>query len=145
MQLLSSILHSDFGSLIIKFLDSNFFVAIVGLSIFALYKIQLNDNRRDASKTIFFEIKNAEKNLKIINRALCQNPSSLPEYVYTMQVESWSKYKYLFIKDLDREEWDSITDFYINCHLIDRAISYNESFFQKKRGTDKIFSISSIY
>ena len=131
MHLLSTILHSDLGTLVIKFFNSNFFVAIVGFGIFLLYKIQLNDNQRDAAKSIFFEVKNAEKSLKLIKESLSMDPPVLLENIYTMQVESWSRYKYLFIKSFDRDEWDAINDFYNRCQLIDRAVKYNEAFFQK--------------
>jgi len=55
----------------------------------------------------------------------------LPGDVNLMHVESWNQYKYLFIKDLDRDEWEAVNDFYSRCKLIDEAISYNKTFFQK--------------
>ncbi len=131
VQVLSSILHSELFTVLIRFFDSNFFVAIVGLGIFLLYRIQQGDHKRAAANTIFYELRSAEKTLRIIKDTLDQEPSFLLENIYPMQTESWSKYKYQFIKDFDRDEWDTITDFYNKCALIDEAIRYNKTFFQK--------------
>lgn len=122
---------SGFGNFLSSFLDSNFLLAIIGLSVFLLYKLQVEEEKRSAATTIFFEIKNAEKSLITIKNGLSQSPATLIEYIYLMQIDSWSKYKQMFIEDLDRDEWDAVNDFYLKCELIDNANKYNSSFFQK--------------
>lgn len=129
MQFLSEILHSRVVETIINILNSNFILAVVGLSIFILYWIQIRNQKIAAASAIFFEIKNAEKLLKKVKDEVDNNV--LPEDVSLMNVESWDQYKYLFIKDFDRDEWEAVNDFYSRCKLIDEAISYNKTFFQK--------------
>ena len=48
-----------------------------------------------------------------------------------MPTASWDKYQYLFVRDFDRDEWDTIVSFYDKCKLIDQAIISNNSYFQK--------------
>lgn len=129
MKVLVEILHSDIVETLISFLNSNFILALVGLSIFILYWLQIRNQKIAAASAIFFEIKNAEKLLKKVREEI--ESGDLPEDVSLMQVESWSQYKYLFIKDFDTDEWESINDFYGRCKLIDDAILYNKTFFQK--------------
>lgn len=129
MQTFTNILHSNIVETIIDILNSNFVLAAVGLSIFILYWLQIRDQKIAAASAIFFEIKNAEKLLKKVKDEV--ENERLPEDINLMQVESWNRYKYLFIKDFDRDEWEAINDFYVRCKLIDDAISYNRTFFQK--------------
>lgn len=129
MQVLTDILHSNPAQTVISFFNSNFVLAVVGLCIFILYWLQIRDQKIAAASAIFSEIKNAEKLLKRVKEET--EKEVLPEDINLMQVESWSQYKYLFIKDLDRDEWEAVNDFYNACKMIDEAISYNKTFFQK--------------
>lgn len=129
MQVLSEILHSRIVETTIDLLNSNFVLAVVGLSIFILYWIQIRNQKIAAASAVFFEIKNAEKLLKRVKDEV--ENEVLPEDINLMYVESWNQYKYLFIKDLDMDEWEAVNDFYSRCKLINEAISYNKTFFQK--------------
>lgn len=43
--------------------------------------------------------------------------------------DSWAKYSHLFSSDFDKEEWETITDFYANARLLDESITEtNRSF-----------------
>ena len=90
---------------------------------------QKSDNKRFAANAILFELKNAEKSIKQAKDNLKKD--ILSEELFTMQYESWSKYRHLFVKDFDRDEWDNITDFYNKCQLFDETVRYNKTFFQK--------------
>lgn len=102
---------------------------VVGIVAFIVYIWQKRDNKKLAANAILFEIKNAEKSIKEANNNLKKN--FLSEELFTMQYESWSKYRHLFVKDFDRDEWDAVTDFYNKCRLFDETVSYNKTFFQK--------------
>ncbi len=39
-----------------------------------------------------------------------------------MPTESWSKYKYLFVRDFDRDERDIIFGFYEQCNTYDETV-----------------------
>ncbi len=115
------------------FIDSNFFSAAVtlatGLVALIIYKRKQSDDKKDAASIILLELQNAERQLKRIRENM--NKRILEEDNYLMQTESWSKYKYLFVRDFDRDEWDTISDYYHRCHLVDSAITHQSSFFQK--------------
>lgn len=102
---------------------------IVGFVALLIYNTQKNDQKTDAANIILLEIKSAERLIKIVKENLKKDV--LPPDILTMQTESWSKYKYLFVRDFDRDEWDEITDFYNKCQSLDQAIIYNSSFFSK--------------
>jgi hypothetical protein len=117
--------------LVINFLNSNFFIGLITLLAGSLagyiYWRQKRDQKKDAANIILLEIKNAERALKTIKQNLSLN--FLATDIIVMQADSWSKYKYLFVRDFDRDEWDMLTDFYGKCALLDEAIRYNNASF----------------
>lgn len=120
-------------STVINFLNSSFFVAlvtvIVGFVAYILYRLQKRDRKREAANIVLLEIQSAERKMQQIQKSLKRDPPSLPNDLRLMQTESWSRLNYLFIRDFDRDEWDSVTDFYNKCQLIDETIKYNNSSF----------------
>ncbi|MFA6194679.1 MAG: hypothetical protein WC719_02975 [Patescibacteria group bacterium] len=117
---------------IINFFDSNFFVGLVtllaGAVAFFLYWKQKNDLKKDAANIVLLEIQNAERILGQVGENV--RAGTLPNK-FLLPNDSWSKYKYLFVRYFDRDEWDIITEFYNNCKLYDEAVTYNGSLFQK--------------
>lgn len=61
------------------------------------------------------EIRQAEKIIDQLKQGGFSEPVLLP-------TNNWSKYNYLFIKDLDRDELDLINSFYNQCVVIDKAL-----------------------
>jgi len=122
--------------------NSNFFIGLVtlfvGLFAFIIYSKQKRDYKRDAASVVLLEITNAERLLKRAKELIRETPPKLLSDTLTMQTESWSKYKYLFVNDFNRDEWDGITDFYNKCQLYDQAVLYNNSFFQKNEGEIRV-------
>ncbi len=121
-------MNNQFLDILFSFLDSNFFIGIVtllvGLVAFRIYKKQKLDAKRDAANVILLEIQSAEQQLQIVN----QNPDTLSETLLLMKNSSWDKYRYLFVRDFDRNEWDKVSDFYNKCILYDRsALSYSST------------------
>ncbi len=112
--------------------DSNLFTGIVtliaGAIAYYVYWRQKKDSKKDAANIILLEIQSAERVLVQVGESVREK--TLPNK-FTMPTESWSKYKYLFVRDFDRDEWDAITEFYNGCKLYDEAVSYNKSLFQK--------------
>lgn len=112
-------------------------IAIVAAAgAFIIYYIHRRDSRRDAANIILLEIENAEKLLeeakKNYTAAKSLDPPSIsfPENLRLMKIESWTKYKYLFVKYLEPEEWEEISNFYVNCQLFDEALEHIDSFFR---------------
>lgn len=118
-------------SSIIEFLNSNFFVAfvtiVVGTIALVVYWIQKRDSKREAANIILLEIRAAERKLVEIKKSL--KNEILPNDLRLMPTENWSKFSFLFIRDFDRDEWDSLVSFYNNCQLIDETIKYNNDSF----------------
>lgn len=118
-------------STLINFFDSNFFIGLITLAVgtvaFSIYKKQQRDTKRDAANVILLEMESAEQQLQIITQN--QSANSLAENIYLMKNSSWDKYRYHFVRDFDRNEWDKITDFYNKCIQYDAAVSYNNSYF----------------
>lgn len=114
-----------------EFFYSNFFIGlstlVVGLAAYIVYRLQKRDQKKDTANIILLEIQNAERVLKRIKESLAKD--ILPSDLRAMQSENWSKYKYLFVRDFDRDEWDSVTDFYNKCQLLDESINYNNAAF----------------
>jgi hypothetical protein len=113
---------------IVVFFNSDFFIALVTLiaaSIaFGLYRKQKNDEKRDAANTILLEIEGAERQLTKVSEDK-PFPNIDEEDVYLMRASSWDEFKYLFVNNFDRNEWDKITDFYRRCHDYDEAVTYH--------------------
>jgi hypothetical protein len=115
------------------FLNSSFLgysiTLIVGLVAYYLYLRQKIDFKKDAANIILLEIQNAERSLNHVKEALREG--RMPRDIFLMQTESWSKYRYLFVRSFDQNEWDTVTLFYDRCHLYDEAVKYNNTFFPK--------------
>ncbi len=119
-------------NILIAILNSNFFVGLItliaGSVAFYLYTKQRADSKIDAANIVLLEIQNAERILGQVAESV--RGGSLPNKLL-LPTESWSKYKYLFVRDFDRDEWDAISEFYSGCELYDEAVRYNSSLFQK--------------
>lgn len=133
-----------------KFLNSSFFIALVtltaGLIAYLIYRKGKNDFKRDAANILLLEIQNAERLIIAIKEKL-QKDNQLSNDVYLMATASWQKYQYLFVRDFDRDEWDTIAVFYDKCKLIDEAAAQNNSYFQKneEQARTNLLRISADY
>lgn len=104
---------------------------------FLIYFLRRRDNKRDSANIIVLEIKNAERNLaearKTYEEAKAKNGAeaiAFPEKLRLMSTESWTKYKYLFVRDFTPEQWDELSQFYENCKNFDEAVELKESSFK---------------
>jgi hypothetical protein len=103
---------------------------IVGLFAIYLYIKQRRDHKRDAASILLLEIKSAERKIK---SAKNKKPESidLSDEIPLVKSENWSRYKYLFVKDFDRDDWDALNDFYEKCAAYDDAIVSGSLSFSK--------------
>jgi len=120
-----------------NFFYSNLFVAIitfvVGTFAFYLYHRQKSDSKRRLAKIILLEIENAQSQLQEAKKQVLQSPDDpLPEHLYVMPADTWSKNKHLFIEDFKTSEWNAINQFYGICQLFDEAIRHNDSRFAEQ-------------
>ena len=117
--------------MLFNIVNSSGFVAFVtlfvGLGAFRIYTKQKDDAKRDAANIILLEIESAEQQLQIITQN--EQQDSLAENIYLMKNSSWDEYRYLFVRDFDRNEWDKISDFYSKCYQYDEAVTSNNKYF----------------
>jgi len=116
----------------LKFLDSNLFQSIIALIVggfaFVQYKINRRDHLRDAASIIIIEIQTASRTIKSIRKRLVDRV--LDSDVSVMPSDSWKENRQLFAKYLDRDEWDTIEDFYDRSRLLDDVVKYNRQMFR---------------
>jgi cbb3-type cytochrome oxidase subunit 3 len=115
------------------FLNSNLFIAIVtllaGLVAYFIYRKRNKNFKKDAANILLLEIQNAERQLKVAREQMTKN-AILVDNAYVMPTESWSKNKYMFVRDFDRDEWDTINSFYEKCGLFDEAVKHKSTSFK---------------
>ena len=105
---------------------------IAAVSAFSVYSKQKHDAKSDAANIILIEIENAERQLEKINP---ENPFPGTDRadIFLMPTASWDKYKYLFGRELDRNEWDTLANFYLKCQSFDEATRLNASYFDRNQ------------
>jgi len=122
----------------INFFNSSFFIAVTTLAVgtfaYRVYRRQKRDDKSDAAKVMLLEIEGAEQTLQSqrINETQPFTPSG-EEDLYLMPLASWGKYKYLFVRNFDRNEWDKISDFYLRCQVYDEAVRFQVSVVKKNQ------------
>ena len=113
--------------------NTSFFVGLatlfVGFAAYLVYSKQKSDVKRNAANILLLEIENAEQQIQKINETHHSNPV-LPG-ISLMKNASWDKYRYLFVRTFDKNEWDNLSDFYNKCLKFDVAVAYQESLFER--------------
>lgn len=96
-------------------LDSNLLqtsiILVVGVFVFIMYLINTKDERSRAATILIMEIREIEGALK----KLLEVVSSSGNYYFSAPIikeNSWEKYKSIFIKYLDQDEYSLISEFY---------------------------------
>lgn len=125
--------HISFWHHVGNLLYSNLFLGIITLSAafvaLLIYIKQHRDEKSNAAQTIYSEIASAENRLGgIRERFFAARVPSL-EGNKVLSAENWTRYKYLFVKDLTNEEWNKVESFYNSCIAYDSAVEENNSYF----------------
>jgi len=117
---------------IYDFLNSNLFqtisIFLTGYIAYLIYKQQKSDYKKSAATSILLEIQNAERVISKVRETLRNGLLEIDNIV--MRSNSWDKYKYLFSRDFDPDEWEAISRFYNKSQLLDEAIKYNNISFK---------------
>lgn len=103
--------------------------AIVGFAALAVYKWQKNDQLRSAATMLLLEIRQAERAVQRAREYIRQGDINVDLHI--LRSDTWDNNKHLFVKKLDRDEWDAITDFYDKARLLDGAIQYAQESFKE--------------
>ena len=119
-------------NMLIELLNSNglqtFVALVVGAFVFIQYRVNKRDKVRDAASLIVVEIQTATRTIKDIKKRLANKV--LESDVSVMPSNSWKDNRQLFAKFLDRDEWDTMEDFYDRAALLDDAVKYNSQMFR---------------
>jgi hypothetical protein len=89
--------------------------ALVGAVALYIYRRQHLDQKRLAAQTIYSEVRTSENNLKGIRERFFATEQPVLESTIVMRHESWSKYKYLFLKDFTEDEWSLVDHSWWGC------------------------------
>jgi hypothetical protein len=119
------------------FLNSPLFVALLGtvgaITAYVIYLRKIRSYKKDAANILLLEIQNAKRQLAVADKqfkdAVEDETKMLAEDTFLMPNESWNKYKYLFVGNFDRDEWDGLSTFYNKCALFDGAVLHNNKAF----------------
>ncbi len=111
---------------------SSLITMIVGLAAYSIYTKQVNDKKIGITNAILLEIKNASEVIGELKSRLYQDPNSLSaDDINIMPENTWEKNKSLYTRDLTNIEWTAVSNFYHYSQLLDNAISYQKTFFEK--------------
>ena len=101
---------------------------LVGLFIFVEYKIKKADELKSSASFIVLEVQSASRKIKEIEAGIregrFQSDSSI------VRINSWEKYRNLFVPYLDKDEWDAIEEFYDRAEMLDETVRYNNQMFR---------------
>jgi hypothetical protein len=119
------------------FLNSPLFVALLGatgaITAYVIYIRKIRSNKKDAANILLLEIQNAKRQFSIAKKQIKDagddETKMLAEDTFLMPNHSWNKYKYIFVRNFDRDEWDALSLFYDKCLLFDEAIIHNNRAF----------------
>lgn len=118
--------------LVLDFLNSNGLQTAAALGagafIFIQYRMKKRDEVKRAANLIITEVQAAERKIKNIKLRLTEG--ALEADVSIITTNSWERYRYLLAKFLDRDEWDTLDDFYDRALLLDGTIKYNDQMFR---------------
>jgi len=120
-----------------EFLNSGFFIALLGtagaITAYVLYRRKIRLHKKDGANILLLEIQRAKRQIAVAEKqfrdAGDDETKMLAEDTFLMPNESWSKYKYLFVQNFDRDEWDAVSSFYDKCELFDEAVIHNNRAF----------------
>lgn len=123
---------------IILFFNSNFFVAITtiiaGITALLVYFRQKSDYKRDASKSLYSEIVNAERVVKEVKK-IKQNNNLLSLGTdagkYALGDSSWERLKHLFVNDFNSNEWEKLNTFFNQKNEYSKTIENISNLFPK--------------
>ncbi|KOR87597.1 hypothetical protein [Paenibacillus solani] len=104
-------IHNTEGMQLYNFFDSNLFqtiiIFVVGFFVFFLYKNQKKDELKSAANIVVLEIKSIEESLDKL-----RGSNDYYESTPVIEINSWDKYKHLFVKKLDLHHYTTINDFF---------------------------------
>jgi hypothetical protein len=113
--------------LVIGTFFTGFATIITGFVAWRVYLFQKADQKVNAARIIISEIRTAERNVDEISSLIQRNQSS--DFPNVLIESNWKKYAFLFARDFDQDELESINNFYNLCEIIQDAAKRNNEYF----------------
>ena len=89
-----------------------------------VYKLEKRKEKRDGATIVLMEIRNAENSIRVI-----KDYGIIPNVpIAILPTNSWLKFNHLFVKKFDRDELESLNNFYNQCSLAQREVERLNSF-----------------
>ena len=108
----------------IEFFNSNLIIAlatiITGFGAWIVYLRKKSDDKKNAAKVIWIEIRNAEQN--IIKIKECDDLTPMLGTLSVLPSNSWKNFNHLFVDYFDRDELEKINSFYNQCLIIEEQL-----------------------
>ena len=114
---------------ILKIYHSSISTLLAGSVALYLYSKSKRDEIKTAAKTIILEIKEAEKVIKIYSEVKNSGGSYPTDFYKVTPFKAWEKHSHLFIKKLNNDEYEQISDFYKKCEILEKYIEKSYNFF----------------
>lgn len=102
---------------------SGIITLLAGSVAIVVYILHKRDEKMKAARIIIMEIRNAEQQITEI-----KNNEVISDFTSILPLNSWNKYNYLFVKELDRDDLDFINNFYRACSLAEEETQRLKSF-----------------
>jgi hypothetical protein len=101
---------------------------------FKIYRQAKNDEIEYAARIIILEIRESEKTVKRLTEFKNANPDphsvGYPnDLVKIIPLKGWEKYSHLFIKRMNNDEYDQISDYYNKCEILEKYLEKNYNFY----------------
>ena len=112
----------------------------VGTTALVVYFLNRINHRRDAAIVVLGEVQAAQEQLKRVQEHVARfkvdnnadvEIGLIPSQIVLMPTQSWSDYKHLFTRRMDRHVFDSISKFYEITQTYDKSVAYNNGAFAK--------------
>jgi len=107
---------------------------ITAIVAYKIYQKAKADELEDAARILILEIRESEKAIKKLLEFKNTHPdpksTGYPnDLIKIIPSRAWAKYSHLFIKKVNNDEYDQLSDYYSKCEVLEKYIEKNHNFF----------------
>jgi hypothetical protein len=109
--------------------SSAFATVLTAIVAIALYFKSKRDEIENAGRIIVLEIRESERILKSLIEIKKSEINYPDDIIKVVAFKGWIKYSHLFIKKMNNDEYDQISEYYRKCELLEKYLEKNHNFF----------------
>lgn len=107
---------------------------VTAIVAYKIYQKAKADELENAARILILEIRESEKAIKKLLDFKNANPDpkliGYPnDLIKIIPSKAWAKYSHLFIKKVNNDEYDQLSDYYNRCEVLEKYIEKNHNFF----------------